>query len=105
MKYANGAIGQFEVSWSFRGGMELRDEVMGIEGTICANNFLRIGFELFSTDKSVNYVAEKAESSSAWLFTVGDEVHDWVIIICSLICLILLTKEHNRQKYFMTDIS
>ena len=34
VKYANGAIGQFEVSWSFRGGMDLRDEVMGTEGTI-----------------------------------------------------------------------
>jgi hypothetical protein len=29
VKYANGAIGQFEVSWCFRGGMDLRDEVMG----------------------------------------------------------------------------
>jgi len=27
VKYANGAIGQFETSWSFRGGMELKDEV------------------------------------------------------------------------------
>lgn len=76
VKYANGAIGQFEVSWSFRGGMDLRDEVMGTEGTIWANNFLRTGFEMFSTGKGVNYVAEKAESSSGWLFPVGDEVHE-----------------------------
>ena len=41
VKYANGAIGQFEVSWAFRGGMDLRDEVMGTEGTIWINNFLR----------------------------------------------------------------
>jgi predicted dehydrogenase len=34
VKYENGAIGQFEVSWTFRGGMDLRDEVMGTEGTI-----------------------------------------------------------------------
>lgn len=33
VKYENGAIGQFEVSWTFRGGMDLRDEVMGSEGT------------------------------------------------------------------------
>ncbi|RTL60818.1 MAG: Gfo/Idh/MocA family oxidoreductase [Sphingobacteriales bacterium] len=76
VKYANGAIGQFEVSWSFRGGMDLRDEVMGTEGTIWTNNFLRTGFEMFSTGKGVNYVAEKAESSSGWLFPVGDEVHE-----------------------------
>jgi predicted dehydrogenase len=76
VKYANGAIGQFEVSWSFRGGMDLRDEVMGTEGTIWANNFLRTGFEMFSTGNAGAYVAEKAESSSGWLFPVGDEVHE-----------------------------
>ena len=75
VKYANGAIGQFEVSWAFRGGMDLRDEVMGTEGTIWLNNFLRTGFEMFSTGKG-GYVAEKAESSSGWLFPVGDEVHE-----------------------------
>jgi predicted dehydrogenase len=76
VKYSNGAIGQFEVSWSFRGGMDLRDEVMGTEGTIWANNFLRTGFEMFSTGNSGAYVAEKAETSSGWLFPVGDEVHE-----------------------------
>jgi len=76
VKYANGAIGQFEVSWSFRGGMDLRDEVMGTEGTIWANNFLRTGFEMFTTGNKGSYVAEKAESSSGWLFPVGDEVHE-----------------------------
>jgi len=76
VKYSNGAIGQFEVSWSFRGGMDLRDEVMGTEGTIWANNFLRTGFEMFSSGNTGGYVAEKAESSSGWLFPVGDEVHE-----------------------------
>ncbi|MBM4414364.1 MAG: Gfo/Idh/MocA family oxidoreductase, partial [Chloroflexi bacterium] len=33
VRYENGAMGQFEVSWSFRGGMDLRDEVAGTEGT------------------------------------------------------------------------
>jgi predicted dehydrogenase len=75
IKYANGAIGQFEVSWTFRGGLDLRDEVMGTEGTIWINNFLRTGFEMFSTGKG-GYVAEKAESNSGWLFPVGDEVHE-----------------------------
>jgi predicted dehydrogenase len=76
VKYENGAIGQFEVSWTFRGGMDLRDEVMGTEGTIWVNNFLRTGFEMYSTGKGVNYVAEKAESNKGWLFPVGDELHD-----------------------------
>jgi predicted dehydrogenase len=76
VKYENGAIGQFEVSWTFRGGMDLRDEVMGTEGTIFINNFLRTGLEMFTTGKGADYVAEKAESNSGWLFPVGDEVND-----------------------------
>lgn len=76
VKYANGAIGQFEVSWCFRGGMDLRDEVAGTEGTLWVNSFLRTGFELFSTGKGGGYVAEKAESNTGWLFPVGDEVNE-----------------------------
>ena len=76
VKYENGAIGQFEVSWSFRGGMDLREEVMGTEGTIWTNNFLRTGFEMFTSGKGGNYIAEKAESNSGWLFPVGDELNE-----------------------------
>jgi predicted dehydrogenase len=76
VRYENGAIGQFEVSWTFRGGMDLRDEVMGTEGTIWLNNFLRTGFEMFTSGQGTGYVAEKAESASGWLFPVGDEVHE-----------------------------
>jgi predicted dehydrogenase len=75
VKYANGAIGQFEVSWAFRGGMDLRDEVMGTEGSVWLNSFLRTGFEMFSTGKG-GYVAEKAEINNGWLFPVGDEAHE-----------------------------
>lgn len=76
VKYENGAIGQFETSWTFRGGLDLRDEVMGTEGTIWINNFLRTGLEMFTTGKGAEYVAEKAESDTGWLFPVGDEVND-----------------------------
>jgi predicted dehydrogenase len=76
VKYENGAIGQFEVSWTFRGGLDLRDEVMGTEGTIWINSFLRTGFEMFTTGKGGNYIAEKAESDRGWLFPVGDELNE-----------------------------
>jgi predicted dehydrogenase len=77
VKYENGAIGQFEVSWTFRGGLDLRDEVMGTEGTIWINNCLRTGFEMFTTGKGSNYLSEKAESNTGWLFPVGDELNDF----------------------------
>ena len=74
VKYENGAIGQFEVSWNFRGGMDLRDEVSGVDGTIRMDHFLRTGFEMFSSVGEGGYVAEKAETDKGWLFPVGDEV-------------------------------
>ncbi len=76
VKYENGAIGQFEVSWTFRGGMDLRDEVMGTEGTIWINSWLRTGFEMFTSGEGKGYVVEKAETSNGWQFPVGDEAHE-----------------------------
>lgn len=73
VRYADGAIGQFEVSWTFRGGMDLRDEVSGSEGTIWLNHWMRTGFEMFTAAEQSAYVAEKAESERGWLFPVGDE--------------------------------
>jgi predicted dehydrogenase len=76
IRYENGAIGQFEVSWTFRGGMDLRDEVSGTEGTIWLNHWLRTGFEMFTSVGQGGYVAEKAEGDTGWLFPVGDEVSE-----------------------------
>jgi predicted dehydrogenase len=74
IRFESGAIGQFEVSWTFRGGMDLRDEVAGTDGTIWLNHFLRTGLEMFTAVGSSGYVAEKAESDKGWLFPVGDEI-------------------------------
>jgi predicted dehydrogenase len=74
VRYAKGAIGQFEVSWTFRGGMDLRDEVSGTEGTIWLDHWMRTGHEMFTAAHGTGYLAEKVESDSGWLFPVGDEV-------------------------------
>jgi predicted dehydrogenase len=76
VRYENGAIGQFEVSWTFRGGMDLRDEVSGTEGTIWLDHFLRTGFEMYTSKGRGEYVAEKAEQETGWIFPVGDEPHE-----------------------------
>jgi predicted dehydrogenase len=73
IRFESGAVGQFEVSWTFRGGMDLRDEVAGTEGTIWLNHFLRTGFEMFTSGQG-GYVAEKAEAEAGWQFPVGNEV-------------------------------
>jgi len=74
VRYENGAIGQFEVAWNFRGGMDLRDEIAGTQGTIWLNHWLRTGFEMFTAVGPQGYVAEKAEGTTGWLFPVGDEI-------------------------------
>ena len=74
IRFESGALGQFEVSWTFRGGMDLRDEVAGTEGTIWLNHFLRTGYEMYSSGGGEGYVAEKLESTEGWLFPVGDEI-------------------------------
>ena len=76
IRFESGAIGQFEVSWTFRGGMDLRDEVAGTNGTIWLNHFLRTGYEVFTAGGTGGYVAEKAETAAGWLFPVGDEVSE-----------------------------
>ncbi len=74
VRYENGAIGQFEVSWTFRGGMDLRDEISGTDGTVWLNHWMRTGFEMFTGIGQGGYVAEKAEGDTGWLFPVGDEI-------------------------------
>lgn len=74
VKYENGAIGQFEVSWAFRGGLDLRDELQGTAGTVWINHFLRTGLEMFTAANETGYSAEKADSNTGWLFPVGDEM-------------------------------
>jgi predicted dehydrogenase len=76
IRFESGAVGQFEVSWTFRGGMDLRDEVAGTNGTIWLNHFLRTGYEMFTAGGTGGYVAEKAETAAGWLFPVGDEVSE-----------------------------
>ncbi len=76
IRFENGSLGQFEVSWTFRGGMDLRDEITGTDGTIWLDHFLRTGFEMYTAIGQGGYVAEKAEGEKGWLFPVGDEVHE-----------------------------
>ncbi|MEA3326725.1 MAG: Gfo/Idh/MocA family oxidoreductase [Chloroflexota bacterium] len=73
VRFENGSIGQIEASWTFRGGMDLRDEISGTEGTIWLNHWLRTGFEVFTSGSAGGYVSEKSEAEKGWLFPVGNE--------------------------------
>ncbi|MDX2245364.1 MAG: Gfo/Idh/MocA family oxidoreductase [Bacteroidia bacterium] len=75
IKYESGAVAQFEVSWTYRGGMDLRDEVAGTEGTLRIDHFTHTGYEIFTAVGMGDYVGEKVESDKGWMFPVGDEVN------------------------------
>ena len=51
-------------------------EYAGTEGKIWMNDFLRKGFGMFRKGKGGEYVAEKADVNTGWLFPVGDEAHE-----------------------------
>ena len=95
VKYETGAVSQIEVSWNLRGGMDLRDEVSGTEGTVRLDHWLRTGFEMFTTGSADKYVSEKTELDAGWLFPVGDEVH--ALGYPHMFTDMLESLENNRQ--------
>jgi predicted dehydrogenase len=97
IKYESGAISQVEVSWNFRGGMDLRDEVSGTEGTVRLDHWLRTGFEVFTSVRTDKYVSEKSESESGWLFPVGDEVN--ALGYTDMFADMLDSMENGKQPY------
>ena len=75
MRFADGQLGQAELSWTARGGLDLRNEVYGTEGTIFTDVTRETPLKVFS-NPGAGYVVEKAESETGWLFPPVDEA--WV---------------------------
>ena len=73
VRFESGALGQFEVSWIFRGGRTW-SEIAGTQGAIWLNHFLRNGYEVSTSGGVDRYVAEKIECTERWVFAVGDEI-------------------------------
>lgn len=73
MKFEGGQLGQAELSWTARGGLDLRNEVYGTEGTIFTDITRETPLKVFSRPGASGYVVEKAESETGWLFPPIDE--------------------------------
>lgn len=73
IRFASGAVGQVDVSWTARGGMDLRDEINGMNGTIRLDHFHHTGFEMFTMEDDVVEV-EKSDGAGGWQFPVADEL-------------------------------
>ena len=67
VRYADEELGQSENSWSAKGGLDVRFEIFGTEGTIFVDLTRETGLKVFTTG-SGGSIVEKADSPSGWLF-------------------------------------
>lgn len=75
MRFADGQLAQAELSWIARGGLDLRNEVYGTEGTIFTDVTRETPIKVFSKP-GAGYVVEKGEAETGWLFPPVDEA--WI---------------------------
>jgi len=76
MRFADGQLAQAELSWIARGGLDLRNEVYGTEGTIFTDVTRETPLKVFSKP-GAGYVVEKAEAETGWLFPPVDEAYTY----------------------------
>ncbi|MDA4130827.1 MAG: Gfo/Idh/MocA family oxidoreductase, partial [Thaumarchaeota archaeon] len=59
--------GQSENSWSAKGGLDVRFEIFGTEGTIFVDLTRETGLKVFTAGSS-GAIVEKADAPSGWIF-------------------------------------
>lgn len=72
LKFQSGGIGHCELSWTTRGGLDLRNEVHGSEGSIFTDVTRHTPITTFTT-KSAGYVVEKADIDFGWTRPLPEE--------------------------------
>jgi predicted dehydrogenase len=72
MRFDGGELGHAELSWTARGGLDLRNEVYGTEGVVFTDVTRETPIKVFSR-AGAGYVVEKAELETGWLFPPVDE--------------------------------
>jgi predicted dehydrogenase len=75
MRFEGGEMAISELSWIARGGLDLRNEVYGTEGTIFTDITRETPLKVFSRP-GAGYVVEKADAETGWLFPPVDEA--WI---------------------------
>jgi predicted dehydrogenase len=75
IRYEGGTLAQNENSWSARGGLDLRYEVYGTDGSIFVDVARETGIKVFTTGQKegAGYIVEKADASSGWMYPAWDE--------------------------------
>ncbi len=72
LKFASGGLGHCELSWTTKGGLDLRNEVHGSEGSIFTDVTRGTPITSFST-RSAGYVVEKADIDFGWTRPLPEE--------------------------------
>jgi len=72
VRFEGKQLGQAEVSWSSRGGLDLRNEVYGTKGVIFTDITRGTPITVFTLE-STGYVVEKAEMDKGWVIPCVDE--------------------------------
>lgn len=72
LKFACGGIGHCELSWTTKGGLDLRNEIHGSEGSIFTDVTRGTPIQSFTT-KGAGYVIEKADMDFGWTRPLPEE--------------------------------
>ncbi len=72
MEFDNGCVAHAELSWSARGGLDLRNEVHGSEGCIFTDVTRSTPLTTFSLH-GAGYLVEKAEAETGWTYPLPEE--------------------------------
>ena len=72
LKFSSGGIGQCELSWTTKGGLDLRNEIHGSDGSIFTDVTRGTPIAAFTT-RSAGYVVEKADIDFGWTRSLSEE--------------------------------
>jgi predicted dehydrogenase len=75
IKFANGGISITEASWSAKGGMELRNEIVGTEGRLITDSTVTPVWGFIS--KPAGYLMEKADADTGFVYPIPDEARHY----------------------------
>lgn len=76
IRFEGKQLGQAEISWSSRGGLDLRNEVYGTKGAIFTDVTRGTPITVFTLE-STGYVVEKAEMDKGWVIPCVDEARTY----------------------------
>ena len=72
LKFSGGGIGHCELSWTTKGGLDLRNEIHGSEGSIFTDVTRSTPISSFTT-RGAGYVVEKADIDFGWTRPLPEE--------------------------------